>query len=441
MASTQPKNGEDLEKVAERLNPVKGKTTSADRMGRHRLMTDGSGDREGRPDLEGAENIDQEAQGDGGAYGKFGQTEPVNEDSGFNIDITRRQAVAGGGSILAALGLGFGATQLDQENNQRETGVANPSDKSAPTGNETRNKEDPTESDVDDQTSEEPINDGIKFAEIYNDTIPGAGFDSFSQGEVRTVKRVEQREDTSAALERTVELLENRNDPAAERGFKEVVHNDLGYTEDQVRVLDRNHSDGTPFAAVMVKNEEGDWVKDLMSFTGTETGYLRHDEDSLDSSGERGLNDIVREGGNVASATIFSRIREYIQSFGARDSFSDSEWKEIAESYNVRNDHIVVGDVEDRGEITYTPDAASAVEDIMKPDGTQVFNQEMEMVEAATEFYHNQMGEYGKVDVKTGELEEGEVELTQLESGETLYMEEVDAEIYNELALTLYEAE
>jgi hypothetical protein len=232
----------------------------------------------------------------------------------------------------------------------------------------------------------------------------------------------------------------------AHEHMKEFVHNGLGYDSSQVRVLERRGSSGDPYSAVMVNEgdeENPEWVKDLQSTTGSETGYLRHGETDIDGSRERGLEDIWDQSEGVSSATEFFRNLDRVQAYGTREESDEEAWNGAMREYSLRNDHIVVGDNEDEGEVCYTRDGAEALVEIQDFDANDTFNKEMELVENVTKFYHNELDSdmFVQIDVTGDSLGDNQEYLTELDSGQTLYAEEVDVNEYDEAVLSLYEQE
>lgn len=352
------------------------------------------------------------------------------------MEKTRRDVLYLTGTSVIAATAGCQTSTENTTSTERTTSTAN-------TDTATSNPNTPENGFTDEEgTFEEPVTDRTTFAEAYNATVPGSGFASLSDGRVNEIREIGENGSVSEALEQANTLLEGRKDPAARTTFKKIVHDDLGYNQDEVRLLERRMSDGHDYLAVMVKNDEGDWVKDLMGFTGSEEGYLRHNENSLDHSGEQGLFDLWNQEKGVQSATAWEQIKQGILSFGSREETGEERWSEIATTYSRRNDHIVVGEDVDVGEVCYSQAAAEVIAEIQDFDANDVHNQEMEMVENVTEFYHNDLGDgYLKVDITSGTVGEGQRSLTELESGEVLYAKEVGEEAYDEAVLSLYEAE
>jgi len=346
---------------------------------------------------------------------------------------TRRTVLKASGAVLLLGAVGGASTQLD---NGPETGQGQGQGPEPGTG-----PANSTNTETENQTTEEPVQQRTGFSQIYSQTYDSTNH--LTGSDLEEVQEIAENQSISAALERGNEIMDGllRH---ANRDMKEFVHNDLEYTSDEVRVLERTFSSGDPYAAVMVNEgdaENPEWIKDLQSFTGNEAGYLRHDETSLDNSGERGLQDLWDQSDGADSVSSYSAIKEAILSFGTREETSEEEWEETSEVWSERNDHIVVDDVEDEGEVCYTQSAAQTLEGVMDFDANDLFNREMELVENITELYHNGNQQYLQVGVTEGSLEDGQTELTSLDSGEKLYAEGVDQITYDEAVLSLYEEE
>lgn len=185
--------------------------------------------------------------------------------------------------------------------------------------------------------------------------------------------------------------------------WKHAIHNDLGFSSDEVRVLGRDMAGGGTYTAIMHKNEHGDWVKDLaLPFQG-EGSYLRHDETKEDidfnDEAERGLWNIWRTT-TPTPATHYSNLAE-----NDWEEADDDSVRRVMDWTSKGNDHIVVGEPYEEPTVGYSSvEAAQAVEDIMNWHENDTFNEEMAMVEQATETWHNSEEAYLKMEMQNGEL-------------------------------------
>jgi hypothetical protein len=217
--------------------------------------------------------------------------------------------------------------------------------------------------------------------------------------------------------------------------FRDVVHNQLEYGTDEVRIFERKTSSGESYAAIMIK-QDGDWVKDLALYGNgdPDNAYLRHDEESLDASDEKLLNGMWSGEASIGSSLAFEQATEDIHPENASSEEEwQNYWEEASKEMDLHNDCLVVSQDPDIAEIGYTLEVRGRMSDLASFNDNISFNGEVEMVENATEFYHNELGDgYMQVDVTKESLGENEHELTEFDDGAVMYATEVDAEIHRE---------
>lgn len=178
-----------------------------------------------------------------------------------------------------------------------------------------------------------------------------------------------------------------------------AAHEDLGLDPDEVRVLGRDTTGSGTYTAVFRKNDEGDWIKDLALPFKDETAYLRHGETDINERNETedGLAELWKmQPGTGTPATYFSKIDKDFEGTDVPD--------EIMNWIDQGNDHIVVGDEYGEPALDYTVPAAKKVEELQNFEKRSTFNGEMELVERATEAYHNSEEPYLEMRMENGEV-------------------------------------
>jgi len=185
--------------------------------------------------------------------------------------------------------------------------------------------------------------------------------------------------------------------------LQHALHNDLNYKPSEVRVLGRDMAGGGTYTAVLHRNQNGDWIKDLtLPFDGT-GAYLAHNDTKNDidfnDEASRGLWNIWNLESTPTPATFYSSLAENNWEEADQDSID-----RVMNWTSKGNDHIVVGEPYDDPTVGYTVEAAQAVEEIQNWHENETFNEEMEMVEQATEAYHNSEEPYLKMEMQNGEL-------------------------------------
>jgi len=278
------------------------------------------------------------------------------------------------------------------------TATDSPTDDGTPTEDQTPTDE-PTDTPEPDRS----------FSEIYLDDIEDGehGLNRRQMADYKDRIEKEDYESFSHLLEEiSMTVGENtRANPKTHefsRFMKYAIHNDLELSPDEVRVLERETGGGGTYMAVAHRNEDGDWVKDLGFGGEKEESYMKHDktEDEVEFSNEsdRGLWHLWTEEHSPVPGTDYTTWKRNYD----KDTVEFEEDDERA--IDRANDHIVVGDPADEGVVDYTVPAAEEVEAVMDWHENDTFNREMQLVEEATEAYHNSEEPYILMEMQDGEL-------------------------------------
>ncbi len=243
------------------------------------------------------------------------------------------------------------------------------------------------------------------FEEVYRQKIPDSA-DQYEKSffdEAPSWEEVKAEDDISRQLEMVSQYSDDHKSESSDH-MRYLVHEELGYTTDEVKILDRMDGAGVDYSAVMWKDSNGNWKKDLSEAGATEGSYLRYDEEAdTNKSAEVNLRDLWKEPMNLSALTFTPASEQHIY-----------------------DDCLVEGlENPDEDEIGYSHQAEEYISDIADFHENDVFNKEMEVVENATEFYHNQLSEdgYMRIDVTEEEVSE-EQYLTEFDDGKTLYATE-----------------
>jgi hypothetical protein len=310
-----------------------------------------------------------------------------------NRMLSRRDALKTGGPVMAAM----------------LAGCASSGDN--PTTTETQGPDEPkpTENTATEEPTAQPDR---SFSEIYEEQIDEDehGLMRKQVAEYKDRMENEDYETFSHLLEDlAVTLGDNASiNPKTQeltRLWRRAVHNDLEISSDDIRIFGRDTAGGGTYTAIMYRNDDGDWEKNLTFGGLDEKDFLRHNEteDQIDfgNESEAGLWNLWVQGKTPFPATHYSAIKEGL---GDPDKAKDSTIERGRRLKDRGNDHIIVGDVYDEAEVDYTVPGAERVGELMNWHENENFNEEMAIVEQATEAFHNSEEPYLRMEVQDGEV-------------------------------------
>lgn len=174
---------------------------------------------------------------------------------------------------------------------------------------------------------------------------------------------------------------------------KEVVHNELGYSSEQVLIDNRKTGVSETYTAIFTKVDDS-WRKHL-AFQGI---LLKHGEQAEegDSQQKQRLDGIWDEEVlDVGAATEIDAWREGVEESGTREDYDDQRWLAASIVPDVNNDSILVGyDVGTAvgdwwGKIGYTRAGIEIIDRIQDHSDNTTFNQEVKLTRRLSEYFHN----------------------------------------------------
>lgn len=246
-------------------------------------------------------------------------------------------------------------------------------------------------------------NQDATFTTIYTDS-----FDSDA-----TVLNADQRdqyadpsrfETTSHLLEAVTETVATTATPESEaltRSLTHAIHNDLGYSADEIRVCDRTTARGNAYTAIFHR-QAGDWRKDLTLLVQGDHGYRRHDESApADPRGPARYLDALwtTDDPITAAATAYPALTGLTW-----EKAGVGATQQALARISTGNDHIVVDGPRDTAVVGYTEPAARELARLQDITDRSTFTAEMQVVEAATETFHTSPAPYLELQIQDGEL-------------------------------------
>lgn len=183
------------------------------------------------------------------------------------------------------------------------------------------------------------------------------------------------------------------------RNMKYALHNDLELSPDKVRVMERRGGGGGSYTSFLYKNQEGEWKKDVAIPLGNENGYLKVGKEEDMSNIEEELSLISNAGPNTSATAYHGLVEGNIK--GTRE---DEEWLGDMELVDRCNDHIVVDEPYREATVGYTLPAAKFVSKAEHLQQNETFGEEMNIIEIATETWHNTDKPFIRMEMKDGEI-------------------------------------
>ena len=252
-------------------------------------------------------------------------------------------------------------------------------------------------------TTVEASNDPFTtFTDLYTDS-----FDSdaavLSDAHRSRYADPSQFESTSHLLEAVtgavVATIITSDAPSLTQPLKHAIHNDLGYSAADIRVLGRNTARGHTYTAIFHRQAK-DWHKDLTLLTQGDYGYRQHA--TLAPEEPRGparyLDALWTPDDPITtSATAYPALMALTWA----EADADATQQALAQIRSA-NDHSVIGAPPATGVVGYTPSAAMELAYHQTISYKQTFNEEMRIVAAATETYHNSPAPYLEVPLQNG---------------------------------------
>lgn len=237
------------------------------------------------------------------------------------------------------------------------------------------------------------------FTSLYTDS-----FDSDA-----TVLNADQRtqyadprqfKSTSHLLEALTETVVTTATPESQtltQHLKHAIHNDLGYSAAEIRVLDRNTARGDSYTAIFHR-QGGDWRKDLTLLRQDDHGYRRHDETATEDSRGPGryLDALWNTNDQItAAATAYPALTAYTWEKAGPDAT-----QQALARISIGNDHIVVDNPRDIAVVGYTIPAATELARLQDITARATFSAEMHIVEAATKTFYSSTAPYIEMQVQ-----------------------------------------
>lgn len=276
--------------------------------------------------------------------------------------ITRREFAASGISVVAML----------------LSGCSTEESQTPPSQNETITREKGLEIEED-------------FSTIYTSTYDsGAEFPRASEID-RSQSIIGQIKDVLANI--ILDDQEKQSQKEVAEVVKEVVHNELGYSTEQVLIDNRRTGVSETYTVIFTK-ANGSWKKHL-AFQGI---LLKHGEqaEEEDSQQKQRLDGIWDEEViDAGAATEIDAWREGVEESGTREDYDDQKWLAASIVPDVNNDSIIVGyDVGTAvgdwwGKIGYTRAGIEIIDQIQDHDDNTTFNQEVKLTRRLSEYFHN----------------------------------------------------
>lgn len=271
-------------------------------------------------------------------------------------------------------------------------------------------------------TSTDPVQGGdeLSFETIYSSTFE-------QHRDVLESKKIEQISPEASVIKKIEQAnylahqsLEFQAVPPSARALRAIVHNQLDYSVDRVRIFLRKDGAGNQYKVIFVKEPSGDWIKHLGYVGASKDGsVLEHGtKPGENSSISRRLYDLWNQDQVAAgAATAIHTYRNGVKQARSWEKFTETEWQEAAKPLDRYNDSVVVGETEAIGEIGYSRAAAETLVEIQDFDEVSAFNTEMQFVEELTLFYFNEVkdGEYIHIGVTEDKLKDGQHELVSVD--------------------------
>ncbi|MXR52396.1 hypothetical protein GRX03_12375 [Halovenus sp. WSH3] len=287
--------------------------------------------------------------------------------------------------------------------------------------------------------SEEFISAEEAYEETYSDGAPISedDLDQYQNGEIQDfgelLKEINAKAPTFGDA--------NQEDKATEV-YKQVGHNLLDLDRDQYRVIKRSATSGVDYFTVFYRKDTSeDWNKALgrgRNYEEADTTILLPEMETEDLTNSvlsnlHGLHN--REDPTNASSIDFQQVTDIFSEFGVKQEYSEDEWSSRLENLDEYNDLLIPGG----GEIGYTADVRGHMQDLINPRGGDV-GAELELVEAASEYFHNAVPEdqFMQIDIDTEGEGEGE-KLIETGTGEAFYATTVNQETHEENFMALYD--
>jgi hypothetical protein len=324
----------------------------------------------------------------------------------INRLLTRRDTLTAGGTALTTLlaGCSGGGSDPEPTEPSTDTPASSTTDTTEVTDTDTTTEETTTQA--------EPKNFNEIYMETVNEPWEQEGEEFTAALRPYQIDKYEDEDRFDSFDDMMVELKDDilnnwtviNDSQELTKHLQHALHNDLGFDPDEVRVLGRDMAGGGTYTAIMHRNDNGDWVKDLALPSDGKDAYLGHNdtEDDIDFSDEasRGLWNIwKRDDPTTVSATDYPTLTDLNWEEAEEDS---NEW--VMERISKGNDHIVVGEPYEKPTVGYTVEAAQRVSGKMDWHENDTFNEEMAVVEQATEAYHNSSEEFLKMKMQDGEV-------------------------------------
>jgi hypothetical protein len=183
--------------------------------------------------------------------------------------------------------------------------------------------------------------------------------------------------------------------------LRATLHNDLEYSAADVRACGRRTARGDPYTAIFHR-VDGGWVKDLTLVVDGEHGYRRHDEPerAAPSGAARYLDALwTTDDPITAAATAYHGLKAFTW-----EQATPAAVRQALDWISTGNDHIVVDTPRGRGVVGYTAPAAKELARLQDATDRTTFTEEMRLVVAATEAYHNSPAPYLEIQLQDDTL-------------------------------------
>ncbi|QSG07253.1 hypothetical protein [Halapricum desulfuricans] len=186
------------------------------------------------------------------------------------------------------------------------------------------------------------------------------------------------------------------------RTFREVMHNELDYSIDEL-ILSRRITGGRELYGANFEKKDGDWIKH-MSRGGAHLAFRHRDREEQPLHSFDALVELWKEDKlQIGAATGVEKWREGVEKGGTREEYDDPKWLIAGSPPDINNDTMII-DYDRReaekdwfGKIGYTREGIETVGETQDWLENETFNQEVEILKNLTEFFHNTLPTpYGK---------------------------------------------
>lgn len=288
---------------------------------------------------------------------------------------------------------------------------------------------------------EEFISAEQAYRETFSDGAPinTEDLDNYQNGEIQDFGQLLREINSEAPT-----FGNNNKEHKAAEVYKQIGHNLLDLDTDQYQVIRRTATSGVDYLTIFYReNNNEEWNKALLrgrNYEEADTTILLPDmqPEDLDNSVTTNLYGLhTPQDPTNQSALDFRQITDAHDRQNSKEVVSDERWRERTTDLDDYNDLLIPGG----GEIGYTADVRGHMQELIDPR-TGDNGAELELVEAASEYFQNAVPEdqYMQIDVEEVGQGEGE-ELMRTDGGEAFYASTVDQETHEENFMALYDPE